>query len=349
MLNRDFTNSTLNIIRSTMPKIEAPIQPDWAGIIRQAGKDYNEGALTRQMIDEHPEDEALIRQKGGSAYADMLKADAERAEDRQWALDDRQAQRDFQREMLDAQTQRAFALENLRNQNARSLAEFKAGLGGDTTAQKNIGYLQTLGYSPEEAAALYYSGNNPTLDMANFGKKAQEKFGTDTGKNYAEDINAYNNMTSKMPELLDTVSKLNALGKNATYTTGGQLLDAIRRETGMPARQSAVDRAAYISMVDNQILPLLRDTFGAQFTEREGNTLRKTLGDANSTPEEKEAQLNAFIRQKQMSIESQKRKLDSYKQPSLADFNQIDINDPKVKEALDNGYSMEEIKAYLGK
>lgn len=349
MLNRDFTNSTLNVIRSTMPKIEAPIQPDWAGIIRQAGKDYNEGALTRKMIDEHPEDEALIRQKGGSVYADMLKADAERAEDRQWALDDRQAQRDFQREMLDAQTQRAFALENLRNQNARSLAEFKAGLGGDTTAQKNIGYLQTLGYSPEEAAALYYSGNNPTLNMENFGKKAQEKFGSETGKNYAEDINSYNNMTSKMPELMDTVSRLNELGQNATYTKGGQLLDVIRRETGMSPRQSAVDRAAYISMIDNQILPLLRDTFGAQFTEREGNTLRKTLGDANSTPEEKNAQLNAFIRQKQMSIESQKRKLDSYNQPSLADFNQIDINDPKVKEALDNGYSMEEIKAYLGK
>lgn len=135
MLNRDFTNSTLNIIRSTMPNIEAPIQPDWAGIIRQAGKDYNEGALTRKMIDEHPEDEALIRQKGGSVYADMLKADAERAEERQWALDDRQAQRDFQREMLDAQTQRAFALENMRNQNARSLAEFKAGLDNLATAQ----------------------------------------------------------------------------------------------------------------------------------------------------------------------------------------------------------------------
>jgi hypothetical protein len=89
----------------------------------------------------------------------------------------------------------------------------------------------------------------------------------------------------------------------------------------MSPRQSAVDRAAYVSMIDNQILPLLRDTFGAQFTEREGNTLRKTLGDANSTPEEKAAQLDAFIRQKQMSIESQKRKLDSYNQPKLSDFN----------------------------
>jgi len=317
-----------------MPKIEAPIQPDWAGIIRQAGNDYQTGkqlqadnALTEQLVSENPEKEAEIRQMGGRAYADMLKAEEQRAEERQWALDDRQAQRDFQREMLDYQTQRALGLEGVRQANAMKLAEFKAGLDGNTTAQKNISYLQSLGYSPEEAAALYYSGNNPTLNMENFGKKAQEKFGSETGKNYAEDINSYNNMTSKMPELMDTVSKLNELGQSATYTKGGQLLDVIRRETGMSPRQSAVDRAAYISMIDNQILPLLRDTFGAQFTEREGNTLRKTLGDANSTPEEKNAQLNAFIRQKQMSIESQKRKLDSYNQPKLSDFNSTD-SDP---------------------
>lgn len=202
-----------------------------------------------------------------------------------------------------------------------------SGTGDESTnAQRNVSAMIEAGYSPQEAWAMYYGGNNPTLDMASLGKKAQEKLGSETGKNYAEDINAYNNMVSKMPELNDTVSKLNELGKNATYTTGGQLLDIIRRETGMSPRQSAVDRASYISMIDNQILPLLRDTFGAQFTEREGNTLRKTLGDANSTPEEKAAQLDAFIRQKQMSIESQKRKLDSYK-PKLSDSNSTD-NDP---------------------
>ena len=185
MLLKDFASSTANIIRANRPDITAPIQPDWAGIIRQAGKDYNEGALTRKMIDEHPEDEALIRQKGGSAYADMLKADAERAEDRQWALDDRQAQRDFQREMIDLQTQRAMGLEAARHANAMKLAEFKAGLGGYTTAQKNIGYLQTLGYSPEEAAALYYSGNNPTLNMATLGKKGFEAYDKKIGETLA--------------------------------------------------------------------------------------------------------------------------------------------------------------------
>lgn len=331
MLNKDYSGAIQNAVRNSLSLDFSPIPnkleqlpevlstglDDWDKTMRKqayenALKGGNQEEIDKALAEYNPE-----------AYANVLTA----REQRQQALEDAQVERDFKKELLDLQTQRALQLEGIRQGNAMKLAEFKAGLDGNTTAQKNISYLQSLGYSPEEAAALYYSGNNPTLNMENFGKKAQEKFGSETGKNYAEDINAYNNMVSKMPELNDTVSKLNELGQSATYTKGGQLLDAVRRETGMSPRQSAVDRAAYISMIDNQILPLLRDTFGAQFTEREGNTLRKTLGDANSTPEEKAAQLDAFIRQKQMSIESQKRKLDSYKQPKLSDFNSTD-SDP---------------------
>lgn len=137
MLLKDFASSTANIIRANKPNITAPIQPDWVEAIRQAGKDYQSGkqiqadnALTDQLVAENPDKEAEIRQMGGRAYADMLKADAERAEDRQWKLDDLQAKRDFQRELLDAQTQRAFALENMRNANARSLKEWELGLKG---------------------------------------------------------------------------------------------------------------------------------------------------------------------------------------------------------------------------
>lgn len=128
MLNRDFSNSTLNIIRATRPNIEAPAQQDYIGMIQQAGKDFNEGALTKQMIEEHPEDKARIRQMGGSAYADMLKEDELRAEKRQQELDDIAAQRDFQREMMDAQLKNSFALENMRHNNAMGLAQFKASL-----------------------------------------------------------------------------------------------------------------------------------------------------------------------------------------------------------------------------
>ena len=244
MLLKDFASSTANIIRANRPDITAPIQPDWAGIIRQAGKDYNEGALTRKMIDEHPEDEALIRQKGGSAYADMLKADAERAEDRQWALDDRQAQRDFQREMIDLQTQRAMGLEAARHANAMKLAEFKAGLGGYTTAQKNIGYLQSLGYSPEEAAALYYSGNNPTLDMSTLGKKGYEAYDKKIGETLAGKTEAAD-LLAQTEQAYNDLFKDGGLIQQAKI--GADMPDSVAGRVG-----GIFDRAVPTNLVDKE-------------------------------------------------------------------------------------------------
>jgi len=324
MLNKNYAGTTASIIRSTFPNITAPKQTDLVSMLDQVGKDYQTGLqvradnkLTDEMIAQNPEDEARIRQMGGRAYADMLKSDAQRAEERQWHLDDLESQRQFQRDLLRDKLNNDFAL-----------AKYKAGLGGGSTnAQQNVAAMIEAGYTPQEAWAMYYGGNNPTLDMATLGQKGQEQLGKETAKNYAEDLNSYNNMVSKMPELEETVKQLGELGKNATYTTAGQALDLFRRQSGLDPRQSAVDRASYISMIDNQVLPLLRDTFGAAFTEREGNTLRKTLGDPNTTPAEKQAQLDAFIRQKQKSIESQARKLESYSRPSLKQFNQTPSDD----------------------
>ena len=55
-------------------------------------------------------------------------------------------------------------------------------------------------------------------------------------------------------------------------------------------------------------MPLLRQTFGAAFTEKEGQSLRNTLGDPNKSPEEKNAVLRSFIAAKLGTIESLKRR-----------------------------------------
>jgi hypothetical protein len=73
---------------------------------------------------------------------------------------------------------------------------------------------------------------------------------------------------------------------------------------GMDPRQAAVDRTRYIATVDNQVLPMLRDTFGAAFTVAEGETLRATLGDPNKSPKEKQAVLKAFIEQKRRDVQA---------------------------------------------
>lgn len=116
-------------------------------------------------------------------------------------------------------------------------------------------------------------------------------------------------MESKLPELEATVARLGQLAESATYTFAGQGADFAIKQLGLDAPEGAKARAEYIAMVDNQVLPLLRDTFGAQFTEREGEALRATLGDPNKHPAEKQAVLNAFIRQKYASLESKKREL----------------------------------------
>lgn len=127
-------------------------------------------------------------------------------------------------------------------------------------------------------------------------------FGGVTGKAAGEVAVLADSVSSKMPGLRTVVDTLSSLADTATYTQSGQAMDSVKRELGLPVGQGAIDRASYIAIVDNQVLPLLRDTFGAAFTEREGATLRATLGDPNKSPAEKKAILDAFIAQKERDV-----------------------------------------------
>jgi hypothetical protein len=141
-----------------------------------------------------------------------------------------------------------------------------------------------------------------TIPKNNEAAAYETAMGTATGKTDAEILAARESTASKLPGLKQVVSQLGDLAKTATYTQTGQLIDNVTRELGGEMSPAAVDRAKYIAMVDNQVLPLLRDTFGAAFTQKEGETLRATLGDANKSPVEKQAILDAFIQQKERDV-----------------------------------------------
>lgn len=134
----------------------------------------------------------------------------------------------------------------------------------------------------------------------------QESFdtaaGAADGKTKSEVNSEYDSISSKMPGLYSVVDRLQGLAKTATYTAAGKIFDATGRELGAEPREGAVARAEYTAIVDNQILPLLRDTFGAQFTAEEGARLARTLGDPDKSPTEKSALLRAFIGQKERDI-----------------------------------------------
>lgn len=124
------------------------------------------------------------------------------------------------------------------------------------------------------------------------------------GKAQGAAVSEYQSIASKMPGLEKVVKDLDDISNRATYTYAGQALDAATRQLGFAPRDAAIARAEYTSKVDNQILPLLRDTFGAQFTQKEGETLRATLGDPDKSPQEKQAVLRAFIEQKRRDVEA---------------------------------------------
>ena len=140
--------------------------------------------------------------------------------------------------------------------------------------------------------------------------KQGEAIGSEIGKRVGEAAGTLNFLEANLPKLEQVTSDLSELGKTATYTKAGQLSNVMQKELGMDTPQGAVDRTAYIAKVDNEILPpLLRDTFGAAFTVKEGETLRATLGDPNYSPAEKDAVLSAFIDQKKQQVMALKRQI----------------------------------------
>jgi hypothetical protein len=137
-----------------------------------------------------------------------------------------------------------------------------------------------------------------------YNKAYQTGSGAGDAKVAAETRAELSSIRSKMPGLKKVITRLDNLSSTATYTVPGQILDEGMKQMGMEPREAAIARAEYTAIISNQILPLLRDTFGAQFTEREGDRLMQTLGDPNASPKEKQALLKAFLEQKRRDVEA---------------------------------------------
>lgn len=114
-------------------------------------------------------------------------------------------------------------------------------------------------------------------------------------------------MNAQMPSLNAVVDKLHKAGQTATYTATGGGIDSVTRQLGAKVPQRAVDLTTYITTIDNELLPLLRQTFGSQFTAEEGTRLKATLGDVKLSPPEKDAALKAFIEAKMREIQNLQR------------------------------------------
>ena len=124
-----------------------------------------------------------------------------------------------------------------------------------------------------------------------------------------------------LPGLLNAVGQLRELSTIATSTIGEKIFDAAVKQTGFGSTKGATARAKFIAIIDNQVLPLLKPTFGAAFTVQEGESLKATLGDPDASPAEKMAQLDAFIDQKRRDIETKQTQLgEEIQQPATQQF-----------------------------
>lgn len=128
-------------------------------------------------------------------------------------------------------------------------------------------------------------------------------------KERGETFTSLSQAKAALPALTAVVDELRDLAKVATSTIGGKIYDQAVKQTGFGATEGATARAKFIALVNNQVLPLLKPTFGAAFTVQEGEALKATMGDPDATPEEKIAQLDAFIAQKIRDIETKESQL----------------------------------------
>ena len=172
------------------------------------------------------------------------------------------------------------------------------------------GYGQAVGSIAQQTKGMERTGQlQADLTYAPLIKEG-EAAAKERGTRLGEAEGSLKFLESNMPKLESMAQKLSDLGKVATYTLPGRGADFVNTQLmGRDPSVGAVARSGYTSMVDNEILPLLRDTFGAAFTAREGDSLRATLGDPNKSPQEKDIVLKSFIDQKRAQVESLKRQV----------------------------------------
>lgn len=228
-------------------------------------------------------------------------------------------QREFQNLINIAQDPNSTELE--RNSAKRALGSM-AKVG--TSAQERIAQDKTLGQqvadqksaesaSTEKGKSTVQLKFKPQITRA---VKLAEKEASERG----DVLNDLSRAEAGLPGLIKATDNLKELSVAATSTYGGRLFDLIAKESGWGSTKGANARTKYIAIIDNQVLPLLKQTFGGAMTEGEGLRLSNTFGDPNATPEQKMLQTEAFIEQKLRDIEGLKIQSGTNEDQSEADI-----------------------------
>ncbi len=198
---------------------------------------------------------------------------------------------------------------------------------GTTPQIKNAEYLKN---NPDMAdSSVFKSGTNVNINNGaqTFDKKLSEKRALD----YADQESKYRNFVASMPLIEQNVNELMKLASVATYSTIGNIANVARRELGFDATEGAIARAKMDNIIENNVLPQLRQMLGAQFTEREGERVKQTIMDPDRTPEERKVQLMNYLATKKAEMAQSLRYLQSFGNQGLGDYsatNSGNVYDP---------------------
>lgn len=231
MAVKDYTGEFINTLRFFQPNVK-PI--DFSGVLDKYNEEYDK-AHTKALNNAFSDALASGDNEKASKIAAMLdpagerarqQAISQRAEDRQWALEDAERKQQNALDLLAQQTKNAFALENLRNQNARNLAEFKAGLGTSVPQNLPDGYVLTGNKKYDDAY------------MQEFGKKeAQKKLAEQDSEEMKDSVIKAMLRADKAAQSGNGIGRLGAgaewLGLNPTSNSGKNYTDIESANTQM--------------------------------------------------------------------------------------------------------------------
>ena len=141
------------------------------------------------------------------------------------------------------------------------------------------------------------------------GIAADVKLAEAAAKARGETLTELGRAEASLPGIKTVIDKLSILADGATFTLAGKGWDLIAKEFFGVSTEGSTAKAKMISMVDNQVLPMLRPIFGSQFTAIEGDRLRAAMLDPDSTPGSRKAQLSSFYSQMEANIKAKKIEL----------------------------------------
>lgn len=183
---------------------------------------------------------------------------------------------------------------------------------GETISQERASKIEQVkltAEAKETGKALGASKSAPLIAKTKATIETAVKLAQAEATSRGEALTDLARSTAALPGIRDIIGKLKDLAPIVTSTFAGKFFDGAVKELGFGSTKGADARAKFISIIDNQVLPLLKATFGGSFTVQEGEALKATLGDPDASPDQKIEQLNSFIEGKVREIQGTQREL----------------------------------------